>query len=271
MKSWASKCERVGSGEPTAWTMPSRLSFHSGSSGAKAGCRPKPVPRSSSASSPAARAPLVARRGRRGFRVASSIGGTGARASMAPRWKMVTSTLRRRDEVEPVPWAARAARARNPGPPPTPRVKRAMPPVLRKNLRVCMVGFPCLRFKRTQRTQRTARTQETSCGFLSLSSVFLPPLKLRRAQNHPHHLFQRRGGPAVDRLLGLVAQLSTDVDRARHPRRHLRGAVEEILGGIALPGGLRGVLRRGLIHSLGQAGVRHHGGELLEGGGEVPA
>ena len=48
---------------------------------------------------------------------------------MAPRWKMVTRTLRRRDEVEPDPEAAMAARVRNPGPPPTPRVKRAMPPV----------------------------------------------------------------------------------------------------------------------------------------------
>lgn len=58
---------------------------------------------------------------------------------MAPRWKIVTRTLRRREEVEPVPDAASAARARNPGPPPTPTVTRATPPALRKSLRFNMV------------------------------------------------------------------------------------------------------------------------------------
>src|SRR5436309_5858455 len=282
MKSWASKCERVGSGEPTAWTMPSRFSFHSGSSGAKAGWRPKPVPRSSSASSPAARAPLMARRGRSPFRVESSTGGTAARPSMAPRWKMATRTLRRRDEVEGVPWAASAARVMNPGPPPTPRVKRAMPPVFRKNLRVSMVGVSFSSVEKDLKDLKDQKDEHTEDSlsltslwslrsFGSLRSFLLPPLKLRRSQDHPHHLLQRGGRPLVDRLLGLIAQHAADFYGARRPRRHLRRAVEEILVGVPLPGGLRGLLGRGLIHPLCQAGVRDHGGELLEGGGEVPA
>src|SRR6185295_13674998 len=127
--------------------MPRRFSFHSGSSGSSAGWSPKPVSRSSSAASPAERAPLMARRGRRDLRSDASMGGTAPRPSMAPRWKIVTSTLRRREEVAPVPVAAIAARARKPGPPPTPTVTRATPPALRKSLRsnmmVVLIGTVC--------------------------------------------------------------------------------------------------------------------------------
>src|SRR6185295_10266996 len=37
-----------------------------------------------------------------------------------------------------------------------------------------------------------------------------PPLKLRRAQDHPHHLFERRGWTAVGRLRRRVAELVAD-------------------------------------------------------------
>ena len=40
-KSWASKCERVTCGLPTAWTNASRPSRKKGSSGANSGCMPK--------------------------------------------------------------------------------------------------------------------------------------------------------------------------------------------------------------------------------------
>ena len=40
-KSWASKCERVTAGLPTAWTKARRPSRNSGSSGASSGCMPK--------------------------------------------------------------------------------------------------------------------------------------------------------------------------------------------------------------------------------------
>src|SRR5436305_13450571 len=57
---------------------------------------------------------------------------------MAPRWKMVTSTLRLRDEDAAVPVAASAVRVRKLGLPATPRAKKAMPPPLRNILRVNM-------------------------------------------------------------------------------------------------------------------------------------
>ena len=47
MKSWASKCERVGSGDPAACTMARCFCCHSGSNDAIAGCSPKKPSRSS--------------------------------------------------------------------------------------------------------------------------------------------------------------------------------------------------------------------------------
>src|SRR4029077_17285243 len=100
--------------------------------------------------------------------------GTAARPSMAPRWKMATNTLRRRDEVEGVPWAASAARVMNPGPPPTPRVKRAMPPVFRKSLRLRMVGvsFSSVQFLKDPKDCKDCKDEhsESSLSLRSLQS-----------------------------------------------------------------------------------------------------
>src|SRR2546425_12428458 len=51
MKSWASKCERVASGLPTAWTNAAERSLKYGTIEAKDGCAPKKPSRSSAAPS----------------------------------------------------------------------------------------------------------------------------------------------------------------------------------------------------------------------------
>lgn len=80
---------------------------------ARAGWKPKPTPRSSTAPAPALRAALIASDGRSAANSPPPVGGTAASASMAPRWKRVTSVRRRGD----VPVAS-AARRRNDGPAP---------------------------------------------------------------------------------------------------------------------------------------------------------